>query len=68
MFGAISVYLDQRANDLISYRQFHVYSEILFRYATTTVTGVIANTAGVPLLLTFQTRLPVTALISNFTM
>ncbi len=68
MFGAISVYLDERADELISYRQYHVYSEIVSRYATTTVTGVIANTAGVPLLLTFRTKLPNTALISNFTM
>lgn len=68
MFGAVSVYLDQIIDELISYRQYHVYSEIVSRYATTTVTGVIANTAGVPLQLTFQTKIPSIALISNFTM
>ena len=52
----------------IVYRLFHIDSEIVARYATTTVTSVVLNNADVSRELSFQVQLPETAFISNFTM
>ena len=56
------------ADDSIVYSQFHIDSVIIARYATTTVTSVVLNRAGVSQELGFQVQLPETAFISNFTM
>ncbi len=52
----------------ITYRQFHVESQIVNRYSTTTVTSVVFNGGNVSQELAFQVQLPEAAFISNFTM
>ena len=52
----------------VVYRLFHIDSEIVARYATTTISSVVLNSADVSRELSFQVQLPETAFISNFTM
>ena len=52
----------------ITYKQFHVDSLIVSRYAVTTVTSVVRNDADESKELDFLVQLPDTAFISNFSM
>jgi uncharacterized protein YegL len=52
----------------ITYKQFHVDSLIVSRYAVTTVTSVVRNDADESKELDFRVQLPDTAFISNFSM
>ena len=52
----------------IAYKQFHVDSLIVSRYAVTTVTSVVRNDADESQELDFRVQLPETAFISNFSM
>ena len=58
---------DGEADDIV-YRMFHIDSEIVARYATTTISSAVLNSAEVSRELSFQVQLPETAFISNFTM
>ena len=60
--------LRQAPPETISYQRFHVDSVIVARYAVTTITSVIENTAAAAQELTFQVQLPETAFISSFRM
>lgn len=53
---------------LMRYRQLHVDSLIVSRFAVTTVTSVIRNDANDSRGLDFQVQLPENAFVSNFTM
>ena len=52
----------------VVYRQFHVNSDIVARYAYTQINSVVLNSASISKELSFQVQLPETAFISNFTM
>ena len=52
----------------VVYEKFHVDSLIVSRYAVTTITSVVMNTAATAKELGFYVQLPETAFISNFTM
>ena len=52
----------------ITYKQLHVDSLIVSRYAVTTVTSVVRNDAEASKELDFRVQLPETAFISNFSM
>ena len=66
-----SVAAEKRQQSGISdviYKQFHVNSLIVSRYAVTTVTSVVRNDADESKELDFRVQLPETAFISNFSM
>ena len=52
----------------ITYEKFHVDSIIVSRYARTSITSVLLNSANISQEVSFQVQLPDTAFISNFTM
>jgi len=64
--GALSLAADATTD--VVYKQFHVNSLIVSRYAVTTITSVVRNNAEQARELDFQVQLPETAFISKFTM
>lgn len=52
----------------VVYRTFHINSEVVARYAVTTITSVVVNNDTLSRELSFLVQIPDTAFISNFTM
>ena len=52
----------------VVYRSFHINSEVVARYAVTTITSVVVNNDTLSRELAFLVQIPDTAFISNFTM
>ena len=64
--GSGGAYEDPNAG--VVHRMFHIDSEVVARYAITTITSVVVNNGTSSRELSFLVRIPDTAFISNFTM
>jgi len=69
VYGSASGYGSYEGpNAGVVYRVFHIDSEIVARYAITTITSVVVNSDTTSRELSFLVQIPDTAFISNFTM